>query len=69
MSTLLARACHVFDTTGLDIYHTIVVRGLRDKLNKQQTEAVYVDSTDSCSDAATELERVKLGVGWNLSVT
>ena len=35
----------------------------------QQAHAVYVDPTDSCSDAASELERVKLGVGWNLSVT
>ena len=30
--------------------------------------AVYVYSIGSCSDAASELERVKLGVGWNLSV-
>ena len=35
----------------------------------QQANAGYVDSTDSCSEAASELERVKLGVGWNLSVT
>jgi len=26
-------------------------------------------SIGSCRDAASELERVKLGVGWNLSVT